>query len=461
MSSLHIIFSRYSREFTGLCLLWASTALAQATSPGFSLTRFEPSERGAAWFALDDLDFRGHLRPSAGVVLDYAHHPLVVYDSKGAAQAFVVRDQLLGHVGGSLSLFERVRVGVNLPVVAYAEGRRGAIGQTVYAPPSSGALGDLRLAADVRLLGQAGEAFTAALGARAWLPTGSPDAYGSDGKFRAGPQLLVAGALGAFEYSARAGFMWRQQEFQLDSGSVGSEANAGLAAGVRLWDGKLLVGPEVYAATRSTGAQAFQFSEVNTPAEVLLGAHYRGNGWRGALGVAKGLNQGFGVPAYRVVASLEWAPASEVKDSDGDGIQDWQDACPLVAGVASSVAAKHGCPQDGDEDGIPDAEDACPAVKGIKSADAKLNGCPPPDADGDGIPDAEDACPAVKGVKSADAKVNGCPPPDTDGDGIIDAEDACPAVKGNPSTDAKLNGCPPPDKDQDGEHDRFEVLVRA
>jgi len=331
------------------------------------------------------------------VVFDDAHNPLVIYDSKGAPLTYGVRDQLPGHVGGSLALFERLRVGVNLPVVLFAEGQKGTIAQTTCSPPASGALGDLRLAADVRLLGQAGEAFTLAAGARAWLPTRSPEAYGSDGKSRAGPQLVAAGALGAFEYSARVGFMWWQQEFQLDSGSVGSWANAGFAAGVRPRDGKLLVGPEVYAATRATGSQAFKFSEVNTPAEALLGAHYRGNGWRGALGVAKGLNQGFGVPAYRVVASLEWAPASEVKDANGDGIQDWQDACPQVAGVASPVSARRGCPLDGDEDGIPDA-------------DKRFHGCPEKkDVDTDEVPDREDACLKEPGKRNADPKKNGCP----------------------------------------------------
>lgn len=106
-------------------------------------------------------------------------------------------------------------------------------------------------------------------------------------------------------------------------------------------------------------------------------------------------------------------------DSDGDGIEDSMDACPSEKGVASAK----GCP-DADGDGIKDSEDACPSVKGILA----MKGCP--DADGDGIEDSKDKCPNEKGL----ASMNGCP--DSDGDGFIDSEDNCPKVAG---TD---KGCP-------------------
>lgn len=124
----------------------------------------------------------------------------------------------------------------------------------------------------------------------------------------------------------------------------------------------------------------------------------------------------------------------KVKDSDGDGVTDRNDACPgTKPGVA--VDAK-GCPLDRDGDGIADMIDKCPDVKGT----ALANGCP--DADGDGIADADDKCPDVKGT----AELKGCP--DSDGDGLIDKDDACP----NEAGFAALNGCP--DKDTDGVADK-------
>ncbi len=80
-----------------------------------------------------------------------------------------------------------------------------------------------------------------------------------------------------------------------------------------------------------------------------------------------------------------------VKDTDGDGIPDATDACPMVPGNDGT-----GCPLpvDADNDGVLDNVDKCPGVTGVPP-----DGCPPPDADGDGIADADDKCPNDKWVK--------------------------------------------------------------
>ena len=115
------------------------------------------------------------------------------------------------------------------------------------------------------------------------------------------------------------------------------------------------------------------------------------------------------------------------KDSDGDGINDDNDKCPTVPGVAKY----DGCPvPDTDKDGINDDNDKCPTVPGM----AKYQGCPIPDSDNDGINDEEDKCPTVPGV----ARYGGCPVPDTDKDGFNDEEDKCPTVPGV----ASQQGCP-------------------
>jgi OmpA-OmpF porin, OOP family len=56
---------------------------------------------------------------------------------------------------------------------------------------------------------------------------------------------------------------------------------------------------------------------------------------------------------------------------------------------------------DTDGDGINDKEDKCPGIKGI----AKYAGCPVTDTDNDGINDETDKCPNEAGV----AENNGCP----------------------------------------------------
>jgi len=90
-----------------------------------------------------------------------------------------------------------------------------------------------------------------------------------------------------------------------------------------------------------------------------------------------------------------------------------------------------GCPiPDTDKDGINDEEDKCPSVVGL----ARYQGCPTPDSDKDGISDEDDKCPTVFGV----ARYQGCPVPDTDGDGTSDEDDKCVTISGP----ADNLGCP-------------------
>ncbi|WP_152555672.1 thrombospondin type 3 repeat-containing protein [Methylomarinum vadi] len=112
-----------------------------------------------------------------------------------------------------------------------------------------------------------------------------------------------------------------------------------------------------------------------------------------------------GAFAYTVVVQKL---VESVVDTDGDGIPDETDICPLDPGNDVDgdgiCAAEDVCPNDAgndvDGDGICAAEDVCPNDAGN-------------DADGDGICAAEDVCPNDAGN-------------DADGDGICAAEDMCP-----------------------------------
>ncbi len=434
-------------------LLLAAPTFAQ--SEGFALNRFDPSERGSDWFSVESLDLRGHARPALGVVFDYAHKPLVYYDRQTGDEAFVlVRNQLFAHLGGSVVLWERLRLGANLPIAVMNNGDTLDLGGGGTFESSQGAgVGDLRLGADVRLLGEYRSTFSLAAGLQAHLPTGKQDAFTGDGKVRIVPRLLAAGDISKFAYAVRAGFNYRAQQEDFDGEAFGSEMTFGAAAGVRLVDDKLLLGPEVYGSTVVSDGGDGAFDRKTTPLEVVLGGHYTlAEDWRLGAGVGPGLTRGYGSPELRVLASVEYFPAvkqdkaPEPADRDQDGIVDGQDACPDVPGVATDDPKTHGCPppNDRDADGIFDEVDACPDDKGVASDDPKKHGCPlPADRDGDGIVDELDACPDEKGVETADPKTNGCPPPkDSDGDGIVDPEDACPDLAGPPNEDPKKHGCP-------------------
>jgi len=430
--------------------------MASAQDAGFALNRFDPSERGSDWFSAESLDLRGHVRPALGVVFDYAHKPLVYYDAEtGDEQAALVKSQLFGHLGGSVVLFERLRLGVSLPIALVNTGESLDLGGGATAESKHGAgIGDVRVGADVRLLGEYRQAFSLAAGLQLHLPTGNREAFTGDGKVRVVPRLLAAGDLGPIAYAARAGFDYRAQRDDFDGQPFGSEVTFGVAAGVRTAEDKLLIGPELHGSTVVSDGGKGAFDRKTTPVEVILGGHYAvADDWKVGAGVGPGLTRGHGSPEVRVLASIEWFPAVKKQaeaaapaDRDKDGILDRDDACPDTPGVASEDPKKHGCPlpNDADGDGILDEVDACPKEKGVASEDPKKHGCPPPaDRDKDGIFDEQDACPDEPGVASEDPKKHGCPAPkDNDGDGILNPDDACPDEPGVASEDPKKHGCP-------------------
>jgi outer membrane protein OmpA-like peptidoglycan-associated protein len=427
----------------------ASSVRAQTVQPGFAMNRFSPAERGSDWFVLESLDFRGKVRPAIGIVADYSYKPLVAYDANGNEVDAVIRHQLYGHFGASLVLWERLRIGADLPMVLYQNGTSGNYGAVSFGQSDAQSLGDLRLGLDIRLFGAYRGPASLAIGAQLYLPTGSQQDFTSDGKVRVDPRVTFAGDAAIIAYAVKAGVTYRAQDENFAGTKLGSEMSWAVAVGLRLADKKLLLGPEFYGTTTLEDP----FEKTTTPFEMLVGIHYDiGKAWRIGGGVGPGLTRGVGTPELRAVASLDWflpieEPPPKVippSDRDGDGIFDKDDACPDEKGIKSDDPSKNGCPppKDRDGDGIVDPEDACPDVKGVKSDDAAKNGCPP-DRDGDGIIDDDDACPDEKGEKNEDPKKNGCPPPkDTDGDGIIDPEDACPEQPGPRNEDPKKNGCP-------------------
>jgi OOP family OmpA-OmpF porin len=435
--------------------VWLTAAAAHAQSEGFALNRYNPAERGSDWFANESLDLRGHLRPAVGIVGDWSYKPLVLYAPGGEDElGAIVEHQLFAHVGGAVVLWDRLRGGLSVPLLLYSAGEELTTTTATFASEEGSAFGDLRLSADARLFGVYTDPWTMALGVQVHLPTGNQDAYAGDGRVRLQPRVLGAGNSGPLAYAAQLSFNYRAHSGELDGAPFGSELTFTAAAGIRLLEQKLLLGPELYGSTVVSEGDA-AFDRRTTPVEVILGGKYRiDEAWRVGAGVGPGLTRGFGSPKLRVLLALEFfpeprrqvAPPPEPKDRDGDGILDDADACPDEPGVASDEPERHGCPlpEDRDGDGILDADDACPDEPGVASADPHRHGCPAAeDRDGDGIFDEEDACPDEPGVASADPQKQGCPvAEDTDGDGILDDEDACPKDAGEPNSDPKKHGCP-------------------
>lgn len=433
-------------------LLLVSSAQAQTVAPGFALNRFDPSERGSDWFVGESLDLRGDNRVALGLVADYSHNPLVVYDAATDAKISApIENQFFAHLGGNYTVAQRLRLSLDVPILLVQNGDGTLVnGEDVQAKKGAN-LGDIRLGADVLTFGEYRSPASFALGVHFYIPTGSTKSFTSDGSVRIAPRALLAGDIGAFVYSARLELMFHTDERPFAGDPGGQQIFGAATAGIRADD--WIFGPELFTFTQLNSSA---FKRSSTPAELLFGAHLRIQDVKVGAGVGPGLSRGLGAPDVRVLGSIEYFPDIPPKkaappppppdpDRDHDGFENDVDACPDEPGVASKDSTRNGCPVlDKDHDGIPNEEDACVDEPGVRTDDPKTNGCPPPkDADQDGIPDTDDACPNEAGVKTDDPKTNGCPPPkDTDKDGVLDAEDACPNDPGVKTDDPKTNGCP-------------------
>src|SRR4051812_43676754 len=98
---------RRSAVVPALTLFFDLAAAVDARADGFAVNRFEPSERGSEWFTGESLDFRGHFRPAAGLVFDYANRPLTIFAPDGSVRTAVVADQLFAHAGASAVFWDR------------------------------------------------------------------------------------------------------------------------------------------------------------------------------------------------------------------------------------------------------------------------------------------------------------------------------------------------------------------
>ncbi len=122
-----------------------------------------------------------------------------------------------------------------------------------------------------------------------------------------------------------------------------------------------------------------------------------------------------------IMGSSVYTGETSATDSDGDGIPNASDKCPMIFDPIRPV--DNGMQGDADGDGEGDACDVCPL-------DADSTSCTtanPDDTDGDGVLNNVDNCPSVDNANQTDG----------DGDMKGDACDACPAVS-NPDA----AGCP-------------------
>ncbi|HMG54846.1 MAG TPA: transporter, partial [Kofleriaceae bacterium] len=404
-----------------------ASALAQTAPPfdsAIDVQTFEYALGPKTFVTVADGDVADRGQLSVDALVTFMTKPFKIYDLDPddpnkivGTRATVVSSMTSAQLTAAYGMTDRLQLGANLPIIFALQGD-GLMAQTGQAAPNGlnvTGLGDLVAEAKYRLLRSRSLRLSAIAGLS--LPT----SVGSGGSQFIGDDLpTVRGKLaaqldaGRLSFGANAGVLLRKPRTIYDT-TIGQQLVWGVAGAIRLTDRLSLIA-EGYGR-----AGLPDLALDASPLEVEGGIRFYATGSVAVLvGGGAGVIKGIGAPEARLFVSLGFAP--DVRDSDGDGIPNGRDRCPLVPEDKDGFQDDDGCPDDdNDGDHRPDAVDKCPNdaedIDGFEDDD----GCPDLDNDKDGIPDLQDKCPN-------DAE-DGVPPFPHDG---------CPAGKG-------LSAPPPPD----------------
>jgi len=391
-----------------------ASAQQQTEIAGVNANNLDPAPAGDRAFGVQSPDARGQALFRAMVLFDYVNDPVVLYNSETDEEiGAVVSDQFWLHLSPSFALADRVLFSLDLPIALIQSGDDNLplIANRQVQAADGTELGDLRLGARVRLLGEPDTGLQLGAGLHFWLPTGPDDSYASDEGVRGSPFIVFGGSEESFAWSAQLGALFRPGKRMLGDAPVGTAVTFGAGVFFLVDEERTVqIGPELYGLTTvSEGGSAF--ATDSTSIEALFSVRWRigGGDFVIGAGAGPGFGRAIGAPDFRVVAMAGYLPETDSgrKDRDGDDVPDDKDACPDDAGVKTPDPATNGCPAppgDQDADGVKDEVDKCPTEWGEKENE----GCPK-DRDKDGVADYEDACPDEPGLHYDEPEHNGCP----------------------------------------------------
>jgi OmpA-OmpF porin, OOP family len=431
-------------------------ASAQSTppfDPAIDVQTFEYAVGPKTFVTVADGDVAAHKQLAVDALVTFLTKPLQIYNvdedhAISGARTTVVSSMAAAQLTAAYGVTDRLQLGANLPIVFSLQGD-GLMPQT-GAPAASGlnvtGLGDMVVEAKYRLV-RAGRIKASAIGGLSL-----PSSFGSSGSQFLGDDLpTVRGKLAAQLDSGRlslgvnAGILLRKPRTIYDS-TIGQQLTWGVAGAIRVTD-------RISAIAEGYGRAGLpSFALDASPLEVEGGLRIHATASVAiVIGGGAGLINGIGSPESRLFLSLGYAP--DMRDSDGDGVPNGRDRCPLVPEDKDGFEDDDGCAdEDNDGDHRPDAADQCPRQAEDLDGFEDDDGCPELDNDKDGIADLQDKCANDKEDGSAPNPKDGCPAGkrDSDGDGLADALDKCPVEEEDADGFEDSDGCPDLDNDKDG-----------
>lgn len=353
-----------------IALIWLAAALGTARADGLDGERFVPAVGAEGTFAVEHPSAPSHLGWSLGLFVNFADDQIVLRDAAGDVASRPLHTGLTTDLTASLGLFGWSELGIGLPLHLIYDGDPYAAGAARL--DANAGVGDLRVVPKLALLhrGNLRRHVLLGLAVPVSFPTGDDEAARGAGGFGVHPELLFAYHAARLGLGFDVGYQFRSQH------------PADLP-----WADEVTIDPWLSVAfTRALTLRVEGFAEkvvgadaggADFPFELLAGIDYAIGGWDLYLGASRGLTDGIGDPAFRILGGVRFrhdAPRHQgFEDTDRDGVRDKDDRCRDEPEDDDGFEDGDGCPDpDNDEDGVPDAQDECPELAGDRAHD----GCP-------------------------------------------------------------------------------------
>lgn len=403
-------------------LLLAASPAARAQSASvdsdYTVERFRLSLDRGGVLDVESGAVLPHLAFDLGLWLGYANDPLTLYraDGDGSDRERVgglVSHRVGGNLVGSVGLFDRVQLGLDIPLILSQDQDLGMTMAPSDALSSFG-LGDLRLIPKVQLLNAADHGVDLSVLVGFTLPTSSSSDYFGDSGATFVPELAVSRPFTPrLRGGVNLGYRARAHQQTLDL-AVDDELYAHMGAGYMVTRDVELDGTLALATSASDPFGSFNRNYT----ELRGGAAYYFARMVTFASAGFGLSEGFGGPDWRALVGMRFGRRPPPPEEP-----------PAV------VVAPPPPPPDSDGDGLTDPDDACPQQPEDMDAFQDQDGCPDPDNDQDGILDTADACVEQPGP----VENRGCPDTDRDQDTVVDRLDNCPDEPGAPENQGCAN----------------------
>jgi OmpA-OmpF porin, OOP family len=441
-----------------LAISLPAVAFAQPADKAIDVQLMDYAIGPKSFFTVANADIADPKQLALDVFVTFLTRPFTVYRTDGmedpriTGEVIRIVDNLTAaQLSAAYGVTEKIQIGATLPLVFSLNGT--SLNAADPSMPTSElqvtGTGDLLVEGKLKLWQAQNNELRLAAIAGVTLPT----SVGSDDSQFIGDNLptlrgkfAATWSRGKIAIGTNAGFILRKPR-TIYASTVGQQLTFGVGAAFAATDKFSIIG-EFFGR----GGLEHGFALDESPMEAVGGFRLiAARSFAVTVGGGTGVDEAIGAPRARFFASIGYAP--DVRDSDGDGVQNARDKCPLIPEDMDGYDDRDGCPDDdNDGDRRPDGEDKCPAEAEDLDGFDDDDGCPELDNDGDKIDDLADKCPNDAEDGKQPYPKDGCPANkrDSDGDNIPDSVDSCPMEEEDVDGFEDGDGCAEADNDADG-----------